>query len=240
MHCYGLNKVIKISTNTAAHQPIYTAEFIPNKMHQPLLYTYRRCPYAIRSRMALIEAGVAFDAYEIVLRDKPAAMLAASPKGTVPVMVLHSGEVIEESLHVMRWAFAQHSEAHWWNESQTPSNQALVALNDGDFKKQLDTYKYPERFEPGESARQRDLAFADFFLQLEQRLSAQNYLGGSQACAADLAIFPFVRQFRAVNEKWFDAQALPATQAWLHAWLESKLFEHCMKKLPSNERSAFV
>ena len=209
------------------------------EMIRPLLYTYRRCPYAMRARMALLEADVAFDAYEIVLRDKPADMLAASPKGTVPVMVLPSGEVIEESLDIMRWAFEQHNDAHWWKESQTPRNQALVALNDGAFKKQLDTYKYPERFAPGESVRQRDMAIGDFFLQLEQRLSAQKYLGGDLACAADLAIFPFVRQFRAVNEKWFDAQALPATQAWLHAWLQSELFERCMKKLPSNERCAF-
>ncbi len=208
-------------------------------MPQPLLYTYRRCPYAMRARMALIESGMAFDAFEIVLRDKPVAMLVTSPKGTVPVLVLPSGEVIEESLHIMRWAFAQKGEAHWWDEAQTPRNQALVALNDGAFKKQLDIYKYPERFEPDESVRQRDLAMGDFFLQLEQRLSAEKYLGGDQACAADLAIFPFVRQFRAVNETWFDARALPATQAWLQDWLESKLFERCMKKLPSNERVAF-
>jgi glutathione S-transferase len=209
-------------------------------MPRPLLYTYRRCPYAMRARMALIEAGMAFDAYEIVLRDKPAGMLAASPKGTVPVMVLPGGEVLEESLDIMRWAFSQQSDPHWLDEAQTTHHQALVALNDGEFKKQLDTYKYPERFAPGESVRQRDFAMEDFFLQLEQRLSAQKYIGDSQACAADLAIFPFVRQFRAVNEKWFDAQALPATQAWLQAWLESKLFERCMKKLPSNERNAFV
>lgn len=208
-------------------------------MLQALIYTYRRCPYAMRARMALIEAGIAYDAYEIVLRDKPAAMIAASPKGTVPVLVLPNGEVIEESLGIMRWAFLQHGEKYWWNEAQTPSNQALVALNDGAFKKQLDTYKYPERFEPGESVRQRDAAKEDFFLRLEQRLNAQKYLGGAQACAADLAIFPFVRQFRAVNETWFDAQPLPATQAWLQAWLASKLFERCMKKLPSNERVAF-
>lgn len=210
-----------------------------SQMPRPLLYTYRRCPYAMRARMALIAAGVAFDAYEISLRDKPAAMLAASPKGTVPVMVLPSGEVIEESLHIMRWAFSQQGEKHWWNESQTPRNQALVALNDGDFKKQLDTYKYPEMYEAGESVRQRGLALTDFFLQLEQRLGTQKYLGGSQPCAADLAIFPFVRQFRAVNEQWFDTQALPATQAWLQAWLASELFERCMRKLPSNVRMAF-
>ncbi len=212
------------------------------EMIRPLLYTYRRCPYAMRARMALIEAGIEFDAYEIVLRNKPAAMLAASPKGTVPVMVLPSGEVLEESLDIMRWSFmqvSQQGDKHGWNEAQTPRNLALVALNDGEFKKQLDTYKYPERFAPGESVRQRDLAIGNFFLQLEQSLSAEKYLGGSQASAADLAIFPFVRQFRAVNEKWFDAQALPATQAWLQAWLDSTLFERCMKKLPSDERMAF-
>jgi glutathione S-transferase len=194
----------------------------------------------MRARMALITSGVAFDAYEISLREKPAEMLAASPKGTVPVLILPSGEVIEESLHIMHWAFEQSDEAAWWSRAQTSESQALITLNDGPFKQQLDRYKYPNRFEASERDLHRDQAISGLLHQLEQRLIAEKYLGGSGACAADLAIFPFVRQFRAVNEKWFDAQALPATQAWLQAWLESKLFERCMKKLPSNERSAFV
>ncbi|TAG25481.1 MAG: glutathione S-transferase [Burkholderiales bacterium] len=207
-------------------------------MTRPLLYTYRRCPYAMRARMALIVSGIAFDAYEISLRDKPAAMLAASPKGTVPVLVLTSGEVLEESLQIMRWAFEQGFEP-WWVGAQTPSNQALIALNDGAFKQQLDRYKYPERYVASEREMHRDQAVRGLLQKLEQRLAADAYLGDATACAADLAIFPFVRQFRAVDEAWFDAQALPATQKWLQNWLQSELFEQCMKKLPTNQHVIF-
>jgi glutathione S-transferase len=201
-------------------------------MTRPLLYTYRRCPYAMRARMALIIAGIEFDAYEISLRDKPAAMLAASPKGTVPVMVLPTGEVLEESLLIMRWAFEQGSK-QWWTVAQTASNQALMALNDGAFKQQLDRYKYPERYVASERDFQRDQAANGLLQALEQRLTSERYLGGEQARAADIAIFPFVRQFRAVDEAWFDVQTLPAVQTWLQKWLQSELFAQCMKKLPS-------
>jgi glutathione S-transferase len=208
-------------------------------MRRPLLYTYRRCPYAMRARMALIISGMAFDAYEVSLRDKPAKMLAASPKGTVPVLVLPSGEVLEESLHIMRWAFEQSDQLAWWTGAQTRENQALVSLNDGPFKQQLDRYKYPERFNPSERDIQRDQATSGLLQQLEQRLSQELYLGGSSPCATDLAIFPFVRQFRAVDENWFDAQSLPATHRWLLTWLQSELFERCMKKLPSGVSVAY-
>lgn len=211
-------------------------------MLRPLLYTYRRCPYAMRARIALIVAGIAFDAFEISLRDKPAAMLAASPKATVPVLVLPNGEVLEESLHIMRWALQQdagQSVQECWAAAQTPSNQALIALNDGAFKQQLDRYKYPERYVASERDLYRDQAMGSLLSKLEQRLGVEKYLGGASACAADLAIFPFVRQFRAVDAAWFDAQALPATQKWLQDWLESELFEWCMKKLPINQSVAF-
>src|SRR6188768_1843562 len=114
-------------------------------MQRPLLYTYRRCPYAMRARMALLQAGIDFDAHEIVLRDKPADMLAVSPKGTVPVLVLSDGRVIEESLDIMRWAFEGRDLEGWWGRAQTAGNQSLVALNDGTFKQHLDRYKYPQR-----------------------------------------------------------------------------------------------
>jgi glutathione S-transferase len=203
-------------------------------MTRPLLYTYRRCPYAMRARMALIHAGVAFDAHEITLRDKPAALLAASPKGTVPVLVLPDGTVLEESLHIMRWALAGCDAAGWWSRAQMPGNQALTALNDGLFKQQLDRYKYPEKFEPNERNLHRDQAATGLLQALEQRLMTQPYLGGTTPCATDLAIFPFVRQYRAVDADWFDAQALPATQQWLQGWLQSELFAICMRKLPNS------
>ena len=204
-------------------------------MPRPLLYTFRRCPYAMRARMALIVAGVAFDAYEISLRDKPAEMLAASLKGTVPVLVLPNREVLEESLHIMRWAFEQHDAGGWWSNAQTPENLALVNLNDGLFKQQLDRYKYPERYNPSERDMQRDKAASGLLQQLEQRIGRAAYLGGHTPCATDLAIFPFVRQFRAIDAVWFDAQTLPATQKWLQDWVESELFDQCMKKLPTDQ-----
>lgn len=202
-------------------------------MKRPLLYTYRRCPYAMRARMALLQACIEFDAHEIVLRDKPQEMLAVSPKGTVPVLVLPDGLVIEESLDIMRWAFEGRDQDGWWHRADNPSCQALIALNDGPFKQHLDLYKYPERLGESAPASHRDQAVICLLQPLEERLAIEPYLGGSKPCAADLALFPFVRQFRAVDPGWFDAQALHATQQWLQGWLQSEQFKTCMKKLPN-------
>lgn len=193
----------------------------------------------MRARMALLQASVGFDAHEIVLREKPAEMLAVSPKGTVPVLVLPQGRVIDESLDIMRWAFEGRDPLAWWQRAQTPDNQALVVLNDGPFKKQLDLYKYPDRLAGTRPGLHRDQAVACLLHPLEQRLASAPYLGGDAACAADLAIFPFVRQFRAVDADWFDTQPLTATRQWLQGWLACEPFQACMKKLPSGERVAF-
>jgi glutathione S-transferase len=209
---------------------------------RPLLYTYRRCPYAMRARMALLRAGVAFDAREIALRDKPPEMLAISPKGTVPVLLLPDSTVIEESWGIMRWALEAHATEEvqaMWHASQTSENSVLVALNDGAFKQHLDRYKYPEKFAGSDRIAHRSEAMQGLVQSLENRLAAAPYLGGTQPCAADLAIFPFIRQFRAVDEAWFDAQEVRATQRWLQHWLESELFTSCMKKLPTGQRIAF-
>ena len=225
-------------------------------MTPPLLYTYRRCPYAMRARMALLQAGRRFQACEIVLRDKPAEMLALSPKGTVPVLHLppsssgQPGRVIDESWDVMRWAWCGEDgsdpgpdEDGWWARAQTPENLALLQRNDGDFKRLLDRHKYPERFTAELTpdgrptpATVRAAACAEALhtclRPLEARLQAQPQLGGASPCATDLALFPFVRQFAAVDPAWFAAQALPALQAWLAGWLDSPLFAACMVKLP--------
>ncbi len=206
---------------------------------RPLLYTYRRCPYAMRARMALLEASIGFDAHEIVLRAKPAEMLSVSPKGTVPVLVLPDGRVIEESLDIMRWAFDGRDPEGWWRRAQTQGNQALMALNDGPFKQHLDRYKYPERLGGTDRIVDRDQAVICLLQPLEQRLVNERFLGGAEPCAADLAIFPFVRQFRAVDPGWFDAQPFPATRNWLQGWLQCEQFNACMKKLPSGIRMQF-
>lgn len=204
----------------------------------PLLYSYRRCPYAMRARMALLVAGIAFDAHEIALRDKPAALLALSPKGTVPVLRLPDGRVLEQSLDIMQWAFAAHDPAGWWARAQDADNLRLLARCDGDFKQHLDRYKYPERFaDDGAAGRalHRDAAVEALLQPLDARLQRSAQLGGPTPCAADIAIVPFVRQFAAVEPAWFGQLPLPALQAWLAAWLTEPLFEAAMVKLPSGQ-----
>ena len=200
----------------------------------PLLYPYRRCPYAMRARMALLQAGVDYAPFEIVLRDKPAQMLAVSPKGTVPVLVLEGGTVLEQSLDIVRWAFERSGDAQgWWARAQSPDNLALQAACDGTFKHHLDRTKYPERFADAQGREHhRAPAVAVLLQPLEARLQAAPQLGGDAPCAADIGIFPFVRQFAATDPVWWTAQPLPAVQAWLAGWLAHPLFERAMRKLP--------
>ena len=209
-------------------------------MHKPLLYTYRRCPYAMRARMALLVAGVSFDAHEVSLRDKPPAMLALSAKGSVPVMLLPDGKVLEQSWDIMHWALTRHQVAgSWWAAAQQVENRQWLARNDGEFKHHLDRYKYPERYDEPERNRHRELAFEAFLQPLAGRLEKDDFLGGLTPCASDLAIFPFVRQFAAVEPEWFVQQAPPALQRWLANWLSSALFLGCMYKVPSQTTVEF-
>ena len=207
----------------------------------PLLYSYRRCPYAMRARLAMLQANRRFQTYEIVMRDKPAELLALSPKGTVPVLRLTDGSVLEESLDIMQWAFEARDPEGWWSRAQSDENLALLRTNDSEFKRQLDRYKYPDRYPqetaPREMARAR--AAETLLIPLESRLLAQRYLGGATPCATDLAIFPFVRQFAAVEPDWFAGQPLPAVQAWLAEWLASRLFAVCMTKQPVQAVAVF-
>jgi glutathione S-transferase len=208
--------------------------FLPSPVMQtPLLYTYRRCPYAMRARMALLVAGVGFDAYEVSLRDKPSEMLALSPKGSVPVMRLPDGQVLEQSWDIMQWALAQQGTGDCWSAGQSPENLEWLAKNDGDFKFHLDRYKYPERYENADRKNHREEAFRMFLLPLNARLAITRFLGGEQPCATDIAVFPFVRQFAAVEPEWFAQHAMPFLQEWLSNWLSSDLFALCMHKLPS-------
>lgn len=207
----------------------------------PLLYTYRRCPYAMRARMALLQAGVAFDAVEIVLRDKPAEMLALSPKGTVPVLRLPDGRVLEQSLDIVRWAFEHTGDADgWWARAQSAVNLELLLACDGPFKHHLDRTKYPDRFDDADSpAHHREQAVRVLLAPLDAQLQSTGQLGGQAPCAADMAIFPFVRQFAAMDRAWFDTLTLPAVRRWLDGWLSEPLFDTAMNKLPTNEPVTF-
>ena len=214
---------------------------LPTPNPLPLLYSYRRFPYAMRARMALLQARRSFQAFQIILRDKPAALLALSPKGTVPVLKLPDGQVLDESWDIMRWALEPEDHEGWWRLAQSPANLDLLRRNDGDFKHQLDRYKYPDRCSGEVTSRDgaRSDAVTTLLVPLEARLQSQRYLGGATPCATDLAIFPFVRQFAAVEPHWFADQELPALHAWLAACLSSELFKVCMTKLPPQAVAAF-
>lgn len=195
----------------------------------------------MRARLALLASGLAYEHRDILLRDKPAAMLQASPKGTVPVLVLPDGQVLEESLDIMLWALNQHDPLLWLSPSRgtLADAMALIAQCDGPFKQQLDAYKYPQRQAMGvatddalgaQSAYDPRNQAAQFAAQLNHRLADQAALFGSQPGLADIAIAPFVRQFAAVQPDWFDSQPWPALQAWLADFCKSPAFGEIMQK----------
>jgi len=201
-------------------------------MSLPVLYSFRRCPYAMRARLALRVAGVPYELREVALKAKPAAMLALSPKGTVPVLRLPDGTVLEESLDIMVWAQAQ-SDPGGWLVTGTPTEvQALIARNDGPFKVLLDRYKYASRHPECTAEQYRQQAVDLHIGPLNARLATAHCLLGAGPSLADAAIFPFVRQFAGVDEAWFAQAPFPALRAWLNEWLESPLFQAVMEKHP--------
>ncbi len=193
----------------------------------PILYSFRRCPYAMRARMAVAVSGMPVELREVVLRDKPAEMLEASPKGTVPVLVLPDGRVLEESLDIMRWALSQCDPEGWLRHH----DQNLVSASDGPFKQALDRYKYPHRYDLPDGTEHRDAALTHLGA-LNDSLSGAPYLGGAQPAFTDIALFPFVRQFAATDAEWFAALPLPALQGWLSALVGSDLFVSIMTRYP--------
>jgi glutathione S-transferase len=198
-------------------------------MTLPALYTFRRCPYAMRARLALAVSGTQVRVREVVLRDKPAEMLAASPKGTVPVLVLSDGRVIDESLDVMNWALAGNDPEDWLSADPALTN-TLIAQCDGPFKKALDRYKYPTRYVDIDPISQRTLCL-NILTEWDARIAAAGgHLLGPHRTLADMAIVPFVRQFAATDRDWFAAQPLLAIQDWLAKHLAGDLFKSIMTK----------
>lgn len=202
---------------------------------KPVLYSFRRCPYAMRARMAIAVSGQPVALREVVLRDKPAELLAASPKGTVPVLVDVDGRVIDQSLDIMLWALARNDPAGWLRPDGGATREdmlSLIAECDGDFKRHLDGYKYPER-RPATDGTAHRLQGGVFLSKLEQRLEATRCLHGSRVALSDIAIAPFVRQFAQVDAAWFDGQPWPCLRAWLAERLEATVFTSVMAKYPA-------
>ena len=194
----------------------------------PILYSFRRCPYAIRARMAIAYASITLEMREVALANKPAAMLAISPKGTVPVLQL-SDRVIDESIEVMRWALSQSDPENWLALDSQQEQSILIEENDNEFKGWLDKYKYWDRY-PEQSQQDYRIKAENFLSTLELRLQQNSYLLGDNICMADIAIFPFIRQFAFVDKPWFDDADYPLVQRWLNQFLQSKLFEQVMEK----------
>lgn len=198
-------------------------------MTLPILYSFRRCPYAIRARMALAQADVKVELREVLLKNKPDAMLAASSKGTVPVLVLSDGTVIDESLEIMQWALAQAPHSSW--QRMTLRDEQWITANDGDFKYFLDRYKYADRYPERPAAWYRD-QLSPQLAALEVQLSQQAYLAGDQPGFVDSALLPFIRQFSMVDPGWFADAPYPSLRRWLLASLASELFLSVMFKTP--------
>lgn len=196
----------------------------------PVLYSFRRCPYAMRARLALAVSEQPCELREVVLRSKPAELLQASPKGTVPVLVLPGGQVIEQSLDIMLWALERRDPAAWLapQKGNVDDMLELIAACDTEFKANLDRYKYPQRYDNVDALFHRQQCAA-WLERLEQWLDERGgALFGEKPSLADAAIMPFVRQFSQVDRAWFDAQPWPNLQSWLAEWLHSPLFATVM------------
>lgn len=188
----------------------------------PVLYSFRRCPYAMRARLALAVSETECILREVALSKKPAQLVAASPKATVPVLVLPDGGVLDESLDIMRWALDR-SDPMDWLGADPAATQSLIEVNDGVFKHHLDRYKYPDRY--GLDPVEHRSAGFDILSGLEDRLALQANLCGERMSLADAALLPFVRQYAQVDRTWLDGQPLPHVKRWLQQHLSSPLFE---------------
>ena len=212
-----------MNTNSHAVSPSPEAE-------RPILWSFRRCPYAIRARLALKVSGTVVTLREVVLRDKPAAFVAASPKATVPVLQLPDGRVLEESLDIMRWALSTNDPHGWMCADEEAALQTLMTLNDGPFKRALDRYKYAPRHPERPASSYRDEGVDVLLAALEARLQAHRFLLRDTPSLADMAILPFVRQFAAVDATWFAGAPLPHLRAWTAGLAASPLFDAVMEK----------
>jgi len=213
-------------------------------MSLPLLYTFRRCPYAMRARLAIWVTETRCVLSEVVLRDKPPSLLEYSPKATVPVLVLEDGTVIDESLDVMLWALRRQDPQGWLlpPEGSEAEMLALIDMNDHDFKRHLDRYKYPNRYDDTDPLFHRKEA-ERFLALLDARIQEHTCLFGPGFSLADAAIGPFVRQFANTNREWFDATDYEHLKRWLHSFLEWPLFKAVMTKYPQwheGDESTFI
>jgi glutathione S-transferase len=191
----------------------------------PILYSFRRCPYAMRARLAVLASDTVCEIREVKLSAKPAELLALSPKATVPVLDLRDGAIIDQSLDIMRWALGRSDPEGWLDRA----DETLIAQNDGAFKHHLDRYKYPHRHDADAAAHRA--ACADLLMPIEARLGDTAHLCGERRGLTDAALMPFIRQFAETDRVWFDTQPWPRLRAWLAGHIASPVFEAAMIRL---------
>lgn len=196
-----------------------------------ILYSFRRCPYAMRARMALKYSGFKVKIHEVSLKNKPASMLEISPKGQVPVLLIDGGRVIDESMDIISFVLSINDPDDWISQDEEIKQQMedLIKMNDNRFKENLDKYKYFDKNSEDNLETCR-LKGEDFLKILETKLSKNKYLFGDKILYADIAIFPFIRQFAHVDKTWFYQSEYKNLQKWLDGFLESKLFNDIMIK----------
>lgn len=196
----------------------------------PVLYSFRRCPYAIRARLAIKVAGLAVVHREVLLSQKPAELRAASAKATVPVLLLPGGAVLDESLDIVRWALAQHDPQGWMQADEEAAVQFWTRCNDGPFKRALDGYKYAAGSAQSSLQACREEAVTVMLAPMEAQLSRHRFLLRQTPSVADIALLPFVRQFAACDADWFSRAPLTRVQGWLAGLTAQPLFESVMTK----------
>lgn len=197
----------------------------------PVLYSFRRCPYAMRARMALCASGFDVILREIKLSQKPPELIQVCAKGTVPVLVLADGSVIDESLDIMLWALKQHDPQGWLDDNLHSSTRQLIAENDGSFKSMLDRYKYFERY-PDFTQQEYRKKGEIFLNKLETLLQRNNCLLFDSPTLVDVAVMPFVRQFAGVDSNWFENSPYKRLRTWLKALIHSDMFATVMTRYP--------
>ena len=200
-----------------------------SKNNLPILYSFRRCPYAMRARMAIHISGQKCELREVLLRDKPPSMLEYSPKGTVPVLILQDGKVIDESLDVIDWALNLNDPDDWQRSKDKEKTKELIKINDGEFKYHLDRYKYSKRYdnEDPEFHRKKCLKFIE---SINNELNNSEYIFDDNISYADIVLLPFLRQFRIADIEWFDSLPYDNLKKWLSSFLGSSLLNSIMKK----------
>ena len=200
-----------------------------SKNNLPILYSFRRCPYAMRARMAIHISDQRCELREVLLRDKPPSMLEYSAKGTVPVLILQDGKVIDESLDVIDWALNLNDPDNWQRSKDTKKTKELIKINDGEFKYHLDRYKYSKRYdnEDPEFHRKKCLKFIE---SVNNELNNSKYIFDDNISYADIVVLPFIRQFRIADIEWFDSLPYDNLKKWLSSFLDSSLLNSIMKK----------